>query len=188
MFDRSRWNLWRIAGLFVIALLVTLLWAQRGRFAPLEIGARVPSYSATTLSGAERSLADYQGKVVLLNVWATWCRPCVQEMPALERLYQQFKGDGLEVVAVSIDAGLGVLDPFGRQGGDVAAFVRDHGLTFTILLDPKNRIEPLFQLTGIPTTVVIDRKGRIVRKAIGIEAWDDEKHQAEVRALLGKDS
>ena len=187
MLDRSRWALWRIITLAAALGLMGFLWTQRSRFAPLEVGATIPSYSATKLDGGgELSLDALRGKVVLLNVWATWCIPCVTEMPALERLYRQFKNDGLEIVAVSVDAGFGQTDDLGRPGGDVRAFVKERDLTFTVLLDPQRRVERLFQLVGVPTTIVIDRDGRIVRKAVGIEAWDDEEHQAEVRQLLAQ--
>ena len=187
MFDRSRWALWRIITLAAALGLMGFLWTQRSRFAPLEVGATIPSYSATRLDGGgELSLDALRGKVVLLNVWATWCVPCVTEMPALERLYRQFRNDGLEIVAVSVDAGFGQTDDLGRPGGDVRAFVKERDLTFTVLLDPQRRVERLFQLVGVPTTIVIDREGRIVRKAVGIEAWDDQEHQAEMRQLLAQ--
>ncbi|MEX2281597.1 MAG: TlpA disulfide reductase family protein [Gemmatimonadota bacterium] len=182
----SRWALWRIITMAAALGLVVMLWLQRSRFAPLEVGMKVPAYSATALNGAEVSLESLRGKVVLLNVWATWCRPCVTEMPALERLYRQFRNDGLEVVAVSVDAGAGIMDDLGRPGGDVNAFVNERNLTFTVLLDPRRRVEQLFQLVGIPTTIVIGRDGRIARKAIGIEVWDDAEHQAEIRHLLAQ--
>jgi peroxiredoxin len=181
---RSRWALWRIVTLAAALGLMGFLWTQRSRFAPLEVGATIPSYSATKLDGGELSLDALRGKVVLLNVWATWCVPCVTEMPALERLYRQFRNDGLEIVAVSVDAGFGQTDDLGRPGGDVRAFVKERDLTFTVLLDPQRRVERLFQLVGVPTTIVIGRDGRIARKAVGIEAWDDQEHQAEMRQLL----
>ena len=186
MFDRSRWALWRIITLAAALGLMGFLWTQRSRFAPLEVGATIPSYSATRLDGGELSLDALRGKVVLLNVWATWCVPCVTEMPALERLYRQFRNDGLEIVAVSVDAGFGQTDNLGRPGGDVRAFVKERDLTFTVLLDPERRVERLFQLVGVPTTIVIGRDGRITRKAVGIEAWDDEAHQAEMRQLIAR--
>src|SRR5688572_1936197 len=186
MFDRSRWALWRIVTLAAALGLMGFLWTQRARFTPLEVGATIPPYSASTLTGGELSLDALRGKVVLLNVWATWCLPCVTEMPALERLYRQFRNDGLEVVAVSVDAGFGQTDDLGRPGGDVRAFVKERDLTFTVLLDPQRRVERLFQLVGVPTTIVIARDGRIVRKAVGIEAWDDEEHQAEIHQLLSR--
>ncbi len=176
----------QLIGLVAIAILIALGWTQRHRFALVDAGSMAPAYSARTLDGAELSLSAFQGKVVLLNVWATWCQPCVQEMPALERVYRDFKSQGLEVVAVSVDASLGGLDSMGNPGGDIRAFTYGLGLTFTVLHDPKGKIKPLFGLIGLPTTVVIDRSGRIVRKAIGIKPWDDAQHRAELRALLAK--
>jgi peroxiredoxin len=186
MFNRSNWALWRVLTMAAALGITALLWVQRARFAPLEVGMKVPAYSAPALNGVDVSLDELRGKVVLLNVWATWCRPCVTEMPALERLYRQFHQDGLEVVAVSVDAGAGIMDDLGRPGGDVKAFVNERNLTFTVLLDPRRRVEQLFQVVGIPTTVVIGRDGRIARKAIGIEVWDDDEHQAEIRQLLAQ--
>ena len=184
MESRTRRRLWRGVTLLVVAGLIGYGWVNRQRFVPVAAGSMAPAYSARTLTGGTVNLSDYLGKVVLLNVWATWCPPCVQEMPALERLYRQLKSQGLEVVAVSIDAPLGNIDSAGNLGGDIRAFADQLGLTFTILHDPKGVIKPTFDLFGLPTTIVIDRTGRIVRKALGMEAWDDEQHLRELRALL----
>ena len=110
---------WRVALLAVIAILIVLGWTLRHRFVPVAEGSPAPEYSAKTLTGSEVSLASLRGKVVLLNVWATWCYPCVEEMPTLQHAYDLLKGDGLEVVAVSVDAPVGSLDPVGNPGGDV---------------------------------------------------------------------
>ncbi|MGH7461357.1 MAG: peroxiredoxin family protein, partial [Longimicrobiales bacterium] len=149
-------------------------------------GSAAPAYSALTLDGREMSLSAFRGKVVLLNVWATWCRPCVEEMPALDRVYRELKAEGLEVVAVSVDAPVGGLDSMGNPGGDIGTFAAGLDLTFTILHDPKGKVKPLFGLYGLPTTVVIDRAGRVVKKVIGSKAWDDQQHRSELRALLAK--
>jgi peroxiredoxin len=178
----------RIVALAVVAALLLFGWSQRHRFRPALAGDLAPAYSAKNLDGEEVNLSDFAGKVVLLNVWATWCRPCVQEMPALERIYRDYKKDGLEIVAVSVDAPIGGFDSVGNAGGDIGAFVASFGLTFTILHDPARTVEPRFGLFGLPTTIVIDREGRIVRKVTGIKPWDDEQHRAELRALLAHTS
>lgn len=169
-----------------IVILIVIGWTQRHRFVPLEAGSPVPSYSGTKLNGEPFHLDSLRGKVVLLNVWATWCRPCTQEMPAIEALYRELNSEGLEVVAVSTDAAPGGLDAFGQPGGDVERFVHDYGLTFTIVHDPEKRIEQVMQVIGLPTTLIIDREGRIVRKVLGAEPWDDAEHIAEMRKLLKK--
>ncbi|HSL71928.1 MAG TPA: TlpA disulfide reductase family protein, partial [Longimicrobiales bacterium] len=148
---------WRAGLAAAIAALVLLGWTQRHRFVSVDLGGAAPEYSARTLDGREYSLASLRGKVVVLNVWATWCAPCVKEMPTLQRAHDLLKSEGLEVVAVSVDAEAGGLDAFGNPGGDVAAFVRDHGLTFTVLHDPRRRIEGLFAIYGLPATFVLDR-------------------------------
>ncbi|MGH7468484.1 MAG: peroxiredoxin family protein [Longimicrobiales bacterium] len=188
MLASSPRRLLRVLVLAFVAILIALGWTQRHRFAPIEKGSLAPAYSAPALDGQPVALADFKGKVVLLNVWATWCRPCVQEMPALERIFRELAPEGLAVVAVSVDAPVGGFDSMGNAGGDIRAFVREYDLSFTILHDARRRVQPLFGLFGLPTTVVIDRSGRIVRKAIGIEAWDDEPHRAELRALLARPS
>jgi peroxiredoxin len=188
MLSRAQKGLIRLLAVAAIALLLLLGWSQRHRFRPITAGEMAPAYSAKNLDGVEVQLSDFAGKVVLLNVWATWCPPCVKEMPALERIYRELKADGLEVVAVSVDAPLGGFDSVGNPGGDIRAFALAYNLTFTILHDPKRTVEPRFGLFGLPTTVVIGRDGRIVRKTLGAEAWDDEMHRSELRALLARTS
>ena len=181
---RSRNRLWRGALVLALGSLLVLAWTQRGRFMPVGEGSRAPEYSAKTLDGRPVSLASLRGKVVVLNVWATWCRPCLQEMPALERLHQQLQGDGLEIVAVSVDAPIGAAGSLGQPGGDVRAYVEQLGLTFTILHDQERTIEQLFLVQGLPTTFVIDRDGRIDRKIVGAREWDDEQHLNYLKSLL----
>jgi peroxiredoxin len=186
MAERTAGRVWRIVLVVAIAGLIVLGWTQRHRFVPVGVGVRAPEYSARTLDGSELSLASLRGKVVLLNVWATWCFPCVKEMPTLQHAYELLKDDGLEVVAVSVDAPVGSLDPVGNPGGDVQAFVKELGLTFTVLRDPERKIDSTFALIGIPSTFVIDKRGYIVNKVVGIETWDDEAHLRELRRLLAE--
>jgi thiol-disulfide isomerase/thioredoxin len=167
-----------LGGLFAIA------WTQRKHFVPADLSARAPEFAGTTLTGEHFSIAASRGKVIVLNVWATWCTPCVREMPALERLYQRLRADGLVVVAVSTDAGPGVPGLMGQPGGDVRAFVAHYGLTFPVIHDARRTIEPLYLVHGLPTTYIIDRKGRIDRKAVGGRSWDDEAHVAYFERLL----
>lgn len=166
----------RLAVSFILApVLLTLLWAvgerlttERVEQAPapnLEIGRQVPSFEYPLLGGGNASLASQKNKVVLINVWATWCVPCLDEMPDLQRLYAQMKKDGapFEILAVSIDA----------LGADaVRKFVDRFGLTFPILLDPRGSIKKLYRTTGVPETFIVDRQGRLLQKIIGARKWD----------------
>lgn len=181
---RSRQR-WAVAGVvLLLALLLGLGWLARDRFLPVETGAPAPDFAARDLEGQPVSLAELRGNVVLLNVWATWCPPCIEEMPSMQRLYEQFGPQGLRVIAVSIDAAPGDRDAFGRPAGDVQAFVDELGLTFDIWLDPSGQIQRVYRITGVPESYVIDRDGLIVRRVFGATEWDSETHMALIRRLL----
>ncbi len=113
-----------------------------------------PEFTATTLDGAEVSLADLRGEVVLLNTWATWCTPCKEEMPWLQVLSDRYGAEGLQVVGVSID----------RAGQDdtVRSFASEHGAAFSIWRDPSNRFSRAFETTGVPETLLIGRDGAVL--------------------------
>ncbi|AOH54823.1 alkyl hydroperoxide reductase [Peribacillus muralis] len=123
----------------------------------LKIGAKAPNFSLKTLDGKQVELADYKGKKVMLNFWATWCPPCKKEMPDME-LYTKQAGDDVIVLAVNID-----------PENDVQAFVKENGITFTIPLDSnsaKNPVNEQYKVLSIPTTYFIDKKGEIRHKVI----------------------
>jgi peroxiredoxin len=128
----------------------------------LDKGVAAPNFVLPDLDGKLVSLADYKGKVVLLNIWATWCPPCVQEMPSMEKLYQTMKGEDFDILAISIDeAGAEAVDPF----------IKKHKLSFTALIDPKGILKYQYQITGVPESYIIDKKGMIVEKIIGPRDW-----------------
>ncbi|MBI4409843.1 MAG: TlpA family protein disulfide reductase [Gemmatimonadetes bacterium] len=177
---------WLLTGILAAALgaWIALGWAQRERFSLVQPGDVAPPFAAPALTGDTVRLEDLRGRVVLLNVWATWCAPCRWEMPALERLSAELAPQGLAVLAVSVDAPLGGVDALGNPGGDVRAFVAELGLTFTVLLDPRAQIQRRYGVTGLPTTFLIGRDGRVVRKVFGPARWDEPPHSADIRALL----
>ena len=172
---------WAVVAGIVLLLAGALFAATRlmgDQLFPVEIGTRAPSFTAKTLGeGAhDKTIADYRGEVVLLNVWATWCAPCRVEMPAIQRLHESFEPQGLKVVAVSID------DP----GSDEAIrdFARGLGLTFELLHDAPGAIQRQYQTTGVPETFVIGRDGVIRKKVIGAVDWNSEGNRALVAQLL----
>ena len=168
----------------VLALLIGAGWLVRDRFAPVEVGSRAPEFTAVDLHGRPVSLSDLRGEVVFLNIWATWCPPCREEMPSMQRLHDELGPEGLRVVAVSIDAAQGKTDPGGRAGGDVQAFAEEYGLTFDIWHDPSGEIQRIYRTTGVPESFVINRDGIIVKKVIGATEWDSEASVDMFRRLL----
>jgi len=128
--------------------------------------------------GQSRNLADFKGKVVLLNIWATWCGPCRKEMPALDRLQAALGGPDFEVVALSID----------RGGMDAARkFLADIGIrTLAIYLDSSGQALRTLSALGLPTTLLIDREGREIGRLIGPAEWDSPEMIEFVRCVVAK--
>jgi cytochrome c biogenesis protein CcmG, thiol:disulfide interchange protein DsbE len=180
---RSR-HFGRFAVVLTAVVLFALIWVNRGRFTPLDVGSRAPEYTAFTLDGDSIPLSRFRGDVVLLNIWATWCPPCVHEMPALQRLHEALAGEGLSIVAVSVDAPPTLGNVMGAFSGDIRAFADSFGLTFTVLHDPSGRIQSRYQVNGLPTTFLIDRDGLVRRKVMGAAEWDDARFADQIRAML----
>jgi cytochrome c biogenesis protein CcmG/thiol:disulfide interchange protein DsbE len=142
----------------------------------VSVGSTAPAFQAKDLAtGRAVTLADYRGKVVLLNVWATWCAPCRVEMPSMERLYRRLGGSDFRVVAVSIDE---------EDDSVVTAFARELGLTFDILHDQTAAIKLDYQATGVPESWVINRDGVIIKKVIGASEWDGPVNETLIRRLI----
>jgi thiol-disulfide isomerase/thioredoxin len=159
-----------------VVLAVALVIRLMPEIALVGVGSRAPTFQAIDLrTGRPARFADYRGKVVLLNIWATYCIPCRTEMPAIERLSHRLAGTDLHVLAVSVD----VVDSTA-----VDAFVRQLGLTFNVWHDQPGLTQRLYQTTGVPETFVIDRHGVIVKKAIGAMDWDDPVNEILIRRLL----
>jgi cytochrome c biogenesis protein CcmG, thiol:disulfide interchange protein DsbE len=140
------------------------------------VGSTAPAFRAKDLAtGRVVTLADYRGKVLLVNVWATWCAPCRVEMPSMERLYRRLGGPDFRVLAVSID-----------EDGDsvVTAFAREMGVTFDILHDRTGAIKPAYQATGVPESWVINRDGVIIKKVVGPSEWDAPVNEGLIRRLI----
>lgn len=167
-----------LAGLLLVA------WLNRDRFRPINVGTPAPDFRAFDRQGRPVGLADYDARVLLVNIWATWCLPCREEMPSLQRLYEQMKDQGLEIVAVSVDARVGETDALGHSGSDIRAYADTLGLTFEIVHDPTGRIQETYRTTGVPESFVIGPDRVIYKKVIGPTQWDAPEHQALIRRLL----
>jgi cytochrome c biogenesis protein CcmG, thiol:disulfide interchange protein DsbE len=166
-----------VIAVLAVAALALLHW-NGGEILLVGLGSKAPNFRALTVDGVRHTkrLRDYKGNVVLLNVWATWCQPCVVEMPAIERLYHDYGPQGLKVVAVSIDTG--------ATDAEVRAFATQRGLTFDILRDSIQSIVGQYQTTGVPETFVIARDGVIRKKVIGASDWDSQGDRALIAQLL----
>ena len=165
---------------------VMLVWVARDKMRPVGVGTSAPEFTFTTMEGDTVSLEDYEGRVVLVNVWATWCGPCRMEMPSMQRLYELTSREDFEILAVSIDARPGQRDGGGRIGGDIAMFVDSLGLTFPILLNPTGDIQRTYQTTGVPETFLIGPDGVIRRKVAGGTEWDAEAHIEQIERLVAE--
>lgn len=139
-----------------------------------EVGKPAPDFTVTTLSGAKVRLQELRGKVVFVNLWATWCPPCREEMPSMVRLYQAMRAKGVEIVAVSED----------RDRGALEKFVKRQGVTFPVALDQDKRVYGLYRATGVPETHLIDRQGIIRHSQIGPFDWTSPGVVQAVEDLL----
>lgn len=146
-------------------------------FAQVTVGSRAPSFRGVTADSVpvERSLADYAGQVTLVNIWATWCAPCEREMPLLQQLYDEFRGQGFRMVAVSVDSP-GMEDA-------IRAFVDRMALTFDVIHDPDGRIKLDYMTTGVPESYIIGKDGVIRLKHF---AAIKETDLAQLRGLVGQ--
>jgi peroxiredoxin len=171
--------------LIVVAFLGFKLARQSGYFLPspsLPTGAQAervsaPDIEAEPLVPGPARLSDYRGRVVLVNFWATWCPPCRAEMPSMQTLYEAYRDRGFVVLAVSGDS----------QGREVVGpFVGEYRLSFPVLLDPRQRAQLRYGVGAIPTSFVVDRRGRVVSREVGAVDWDSPAARALVERLLGE--
>lgn len=176
---------YRLAAL-AAGLVVLLAWWSRGRTDLAMPGQPAPAFSALDREGGSRSSEDFPDKVLLVNIWATWCVTCKEEMPSMERMYAALEGEAFEILAVSIDAPIGQLDLFGGVGRDPWAYADSLSLTFPILHDPSGAVAQAFRITGVPESFVINRSGTIIRKVSGPTTWDDPEYLSLVRRLLNE--
>lgn len=150
---------------------------QMATFVAKDKPADLPAFTFQDDAGAERTMADWHGKVVLLNLWATWCAPCRKEMPALDRLQGEMGGDDFEVVAISIDkGGLDLPRSF------LEKIKVEHLKLFN---EPTAKLGLKLKSFGMPTTLLIDRNGKEIGRLVGPAEWDSEDALALVRAAIG---
>jgi thiol-disulfide isomerase/thioredoxin len=159
-------------------------WAQGGgqranfklvpNLEPMKDNAPTPDFFLPDPAGKKTTLKDFRGKLVLLNFWATWCVPCREEMPAMERLFQQYKGKGFTIVAVDVKDG--------RK--DALAFLKELKITYPVMLDPDGEVGLLYGAWGLPTTYLIGPKGEGLARIWGPAVWDSAGAKQLIQDLL----
>ena len=147
----------------VLVLVFGIVWLQSSKYEPPKIGKVAPEFALVDLDDKPVRLSDYRGKVVFLNFWATWCKPCREEMPSMEVLHKNFAKDGLIVLAVSIDRV--------TTTKDIPPFIKSMNLSFPVLIDSWGRTDMPYKRMGVPETFIIDQQGVIREIVIGPRDW-----------------
>lgn len=140
----------------------------------LGIGSKAPEFTLKDQNGRRVNLSDYQGKAVFLNFWATWCPPCIDEMPAMETLNEKFRDRKFQMLAVSVDVNWNAIQDFYKQ----------YGLNIPTLLDPGRQVSSRYKVFKFPETYIIDRNGIIIHKKVGPERWADPQVLAWMDRLV----
>ncbi len=166
-----------IMGIVLMMIFSLGITAQAGisPCAGIEQGAPAPDFTLKDLNGKKHSLSEYRGQVVLLNFWATWCGPCVHEMPSMESLSQKLKEDDFVILAVSLDRG---------NLGRVKEFVKKHHLSFPVLLSPDGKIQKLYPTSAIPVSLLINKDGTIHSCIGGSQKWDSQEAVNYIKGAL----
>ena len=141
---------------------------------PMKDNAPTPDFALPAFNDKKIALKDFQGKLVFLNFWASWCVPCREEMPAMERLYQEFKDRNFVVLAVNVK----------ERKQDAQTFVNELKLTYPIVLDPEGQVGLLYGAWGLPTTYLIGRKGEGLARAWGPAEWYGPAARKLIKELL----
>jgi peroxiredoxin len=159
---------------FALAASLAALGCGEREAPPIEVGRKAPEFALPRLGGGELALRELRGKVVLVNFWATWCAPCEQEMPAMQRLYAKLAPRGFELVAISEDDTAEVVEAFRAR----------LALDFPIGLDPSHAVARRYQSFRYPESFLVDREGVLVARYIGERDWDAPEYVSRIERLL----
>ncbi len=142
----------------------------------IGVADKAPEFSLPAVDGKPISLSGYRGKVVMVHFWATWCPPCVEEMPTLETLYRALRGKDFEVLAISADE---------DGAGAVTAFMRKNRLSLPVLFDPGGTVASSYGTFKLPETYIVDREGVVRYKELGARDWSAPESAAIVKNIIG---
>ena len=168
-------RLLRLVAIALIACALPAAATDLSKLKPWTGGAR-PSLALTGLDGKQHDLSDYRGKVVVLNFWATWCGPCIREMPAFEKLAKRLSGERFALLTVN----------FGEKADRIKPFLDKIGVDVPVLLDPDMDTSKAWVKSGLPTTYIIDAEQNIRYQVLGVFEWDAPEVEARIRELLPK--
>ena len=142
-----------------------------------RVGQQMPAFTVSTLEGAKVSISDLKGKVVLVNFWATWCPPCLVEMPRLEKeVWQKYRSSDFQMLAIARE----------QTEEEVAAFRREHGFSFPLATDPEREVFNIFGTGGIPRSYVIAADGKIVFQSVGYDPEEFDEMKKLIKKELAK--
>ena len=154
------------AAALVVVALATVACSESARVArSVAVGQPLPAYRTVNLAGDSVSIAQEKGRVVLLNLWATWCHPCRDEIPVLQALHERYASQGLRVIGVSVDAN-------GEEPA-IRDFMKAFRMTYPVWRDPNERISQLYLAIGVPTTFLVSREGVLLWRHTGPVRRDD---------------
>lgn len=161
--------------------MILLLGLAACTHAPIGVGSEAPDFTAVALAtGTPVSFREhYRGNVTLVNIWATWCEPCKEEIPALDTLYRALADRGFRIAAVSIDAG---------DSTTVRSFLDQFNVAFDVLHDRSGDIQRIYQTNGVPESFLVDREGRIVRIVYGDHPWASAANRRIIEELLAQEA
>ena len=151
-----------------------MLFVASAAIPAIAPAAAAPDFTLRTMSGPNMRLAEQRGRVVMVNFWATWCGPCRQEMPQLNKLYEKYRGAGFVLLGVNVDD-----DP--RNAAEVAAKL---GVKFPMLLDTDKKVSHLYDLASMPSTLLIDRDGKVRYLHRGYQSGYEDTYEKQIRELL----
>jgi peroxiredoxin len=164
--------------LAIIALAFGMVWLQSAKYEPLTVGMAAPDFTLPDMAGKNQQLSDYRGKVIFLNFWATWCKPCKEEMPSMQVLWDNLKKEDFVMLAISMDRV--------TTTKEISPFVESLKLTFPILTDSWGQTDKRYKLMGVPETYIIDQNGVLREKVIGPRDWTRAESIETIVQLLQK--